>query len=704
MSSAMTDALPNDIATILQRLNELLQRGANDEAANLAALARRQFPVSPDLLRLHGVALMRVGRRREAQVAMNRAAELAPGNIEVQCNLASLAMAEGKVAAAIERVQRALTQTPGHPALLQILGTAYMATGHHAHARDAFAQAVKNMPQHPAIRLNLASAEMELGRLPEAEQHVRHVLQQVPTSDAAHAMLGHMLHLQRRPQDGAALLLQAGKLAPNNVQHVFQAALMLDEAGDLSGANDAFTDALARAPDSTPIIGQALFARRRLCRWQGLDALSERVIHAVSEDLPGAHPFAFLAEDTDAAMQLRCARTFAAVIEQQTTGFRQQLNLRHALPLPDSPIRIGMLSDGFHETAVGQHIVALIEALADSELDIHLFATTADDGGETRRRLSAAATLHDVSALNRKQLASLIHGTQIEILFDLNGYRGRGHAELMALRPAPIQVSWMGYTGSSGAPWMDYLLTDAITVPNTLREHVSEKVIRLPRCPQPSDPRRSVAPIPPRAFCGLPEKSVVFACFNETYAINPSVFARCMLILQQVPGSVLWLLTGPADTDDRLRQAARALDVSPERLVFMQRLPYSEYLARYAHVDLYLDTQPTNARATASDALWAGCPVLTRSGDTIAGRTVTSLLHHLGLPELITADNVSFIGMATALGNDPDALATLRRHLTEQRRTSPLFDMQGFAADFRRAMLAISTRYRIGRPPADLDL
>ncbi|MBE1158760.1 tetratricopeptide repeat protein [Dyella acidiphila] len=700
----MTDAAPNDIAPILQQLNELLRRDANEEALSVAARARRQFPVSPDLLRLQGMALLRLGRRREAQVAMNRAAEVAPGNLEVQCNLASLALADGKPAAAIERMQKALAQAPGHPALLQVLGTAYMEIGQHVQARDAFALAVQNMPQHPAIRLNLASAEMELGRLPEAEAHVRQALQHAPASDAAHAMLGHMLHRQRRPQDGAASLLQAGKLAPNNVQHVYQAALMLDEAGDLVGANEAFTDALARAPDSVVVMAQTLFTRRRLCRWQGLDGLSEQLQFAVSENQPGVHPFAFLAEDVDAAMQLRCARIFAGLIEQQTAGLRQQLNLRHSLPLPDSPVRIGMLSDGFHEAAVGQHIVALIEALADSELDIHLFATTPDDGGNTRRRLSAAATLHDVSGLNHAQLARLMHGTAIEILFDLNGYRGRGNAEMMSLRAAPIQVGWLGYTGSSGAPWMDYLLTDAVTVPASLREHVSEKVIRMPRCPQPSDPLREVAPAPSREACGLPEKGVVFACFNETYAINPAVFARCMLILQQVRGSVLWLLSGPADSDDRLRQAAAALEISPERLIFMPRLPYHEYLARYAHIDLYLDTLPANARATASDALWSGCPVLTRSGDTIPGRTVTSLLHQLGLPELITADSVSFIGMATALGNDHDALATLRRHLAERCRSGSLFDMQGFAADFRRVALAISARHRIGRPPADIDL
>lgn len=700
----MNDVSGTDIASTLQKLGELLQRGANEEAAQSATMARRQFPVSAELIRLHGVALLRLGRRREAQVALNRAAELAPDNVELQCNLASLAMADGRTGAAIERLQKALTRTPGHPALLQALGTAYMSTGQHAQGRDAFAQALKSMPQHPAIRLNLAGAEMELGRLAEAETLVREVLQQAPDADVAHAMLGHLLHMQRRPKDAAASLLRAGKLAQGNVQYVFQAALMLDEAEDLAGAHDAFADALARAPGSVPITGQLLFARRRLYRWKDIDALSQRVIRAVSEGETGIHPFAFLCEDTDAALQLRCAKTYAALIEGQVSAFRQQLNLRHTVPLPDAPIRVGLLAEGFHETAVSHHLAGLIEALGDSDLDVHLFATTPDDGSAVRRRLAVAATLHDASALNRAQVASLIHGAGIEVLFDLNGYRSHGNAELMSLRAAPVQVGWLGYTGSSGAPWMDYLLTDKIVLPHELREHVSEKVIRLSRCQQPNDPDRIQAQPPSRAACGLPETGVVFACLQETQAINPAMFARCMLILQQVPDSVLWLLAGPADADERLRRAASALDIAPERIVFMPRMPYADYLARYAHMDLYLDTLPVNSRATASDALRAGCPVLTRTGETMASRTVTSLLHHLGLPELIMGDNTSFIGMATELGNHPEALATLRRHLQQQRATSPVFDIKGFAADFRRAVRTVSARYRIGRPPTDVDL
>jgi predicted O-linked N-acetylglucosamine transferase (SPINDLY family) len=700
----MNQTQPNDLASVLHKLNELLQRGANEEAVQAAALARRMFPVAPELIRLHGVALLQLGRRRDAQVVLNRAAELAPGNLELQCNLASLALAEGRAQAAIERLQNVLSHTPQHPVALHTLGVAYMATGHHAQARDAFAQAVKNLPQHAAIRLNLATAEVALGRLPQAEAQVREALQHEPASDTAHAMLAHVMHMQRRPQEAATSLLHAGKLVPTNAQYMYQAALMLDEAGDLAGTDSAFTEALSRAPDSAAIASQLLFVRRRLCRWQGIDALSERVTHAVMQDEPGPHPFAFLAEDTEPALHLRCARTFAAQVERQTNALRRQLDLRHAVPLPDSPIRIGLLSDGFHEMAIGQHLVALIEALADSDLDVHLFAMTPDDGGEVRRRLSAAATLHDVSALTHPQIARLIHGSGIEILFDLSGYRGRGNVELMSLRAAPVQVSWLGFAGSSGAPWMDYVLTDAATLPPALREHMSEKVIRLPRCPQPNDPTRRIGEAPTRQACGLPADGTVFACFQETYAINPAVFARCMLILKQVPHSVLWLLSGPADTNERLRAAASALEVAPERIVFMPRMPYPEFLACYAHVDLYLDALPINARAAAADALWAGCPVLTRTGDTFAGRTVTSMLQQLGLPELITGDNVSFIGMATVLGNDHEALATLRSHLKRQRSDNALFDMQGFARDFRRAVRAISARHRIGRPPTDVEV
>ena len=447
-----------------------------------------------------------------------------------------------------------------------------------------------------------------------------------------------------------------------------------------------------------------LFSHRRLCRWSDIDALGERAQQAVARGARGIHPYAFLLEDADAEQQLRCATSFAALVEQQTAAFRQQLQLRYTVAAPKTQIRVGFLADGFDEEETGLPTIALFEALADSELELHLFSTAAGSSIAARKRLPPQIALHDVSSMNRREIATLISRCGIEVMFDLNGYRGSGHVELMALRVAPVQVGWLGYPGSSGAPWMDYLLTDAIALPDSLRPHISEKVVRLPRCHQPIDPTRKRVTPPSRAVCGLPDHGTVFGCFNESYMYSAAVFARCMLILQQVPDSVLWLSSGPADTNQRLRKAAAALDVAPHRLVFMPDLPHSEYLARFANVDLLLDTLPCNARSAAADALWAGCPVLTRSGETMAARNVTSLLHYAGLPELITEDNVTFVGLAVELGNNREALVALHKHLIEQRETSSLFDMQGFANDFRRMVRAISARHRIARPPTDVDL
>jgi predicted O-linked N-acetylglucosamine transferase (SPINDLY family) len=434
-----------------------------------------------------------------------------------------------------------------------------------------------------------------------------------------------------------------------------------------------------------------------------LDARAAQLRRAVDARREGVGPFAFLAEDADAGMQRRCAETYATVIERRMAPLRRQLALQPALPAPDTPIRVGLVADGFGAHATGLLLVALIEALAAGPLDVHLFATTPDDGGAIRRRLAQAATVHNLAGMNAAQSAQAIHAAGIEILFDLNGYCGKDNAELMALRAAPVQVNYLAYPGTSGAPWMDYLLADAVVAPDAMRPAISEKLLRLARCYQPSDTARRVAAPPSRAACGLPERGTVFACFNAGYKLNPTSFARFLRVLDGAPGSALWLLSGSAGADERLRQAAAAHGVAPARLVFMPHLPHADYLARYALADLFLDTLPYNAHTTASDALWAGCPVLTLRGQTFAGRVAASLLEHVGLPELITDDEAAFVASAIELGRNPAALATLRRYLAQQGRASTLFDMPGYARDFERVARWISARYRAGLVPEDCD-
>ena len=699
----------SDPEAVFGQLVPLLQRGEFTAAEALAAQARLAFPSDGELARLHGVALLQLQRRAEALAALEQAARLAPTSVEVQCNLASFAMQENNPDAAIERLRATLHRAPGHPAVLQGLGNALMAAARYTQARDAFAMGTHGAPRHPGLRLNLAGAELQLGNTAIAETYAREVLQMAPSFDAAHALLGHILRAQGRAPESADAYQRAERLAPADPQHAFHAGLMLDEVGRLDAAVQAYSRALqlGAASGSTSYgaaLSQLVFAKRRLYDWQGLEALSGQLHQAVIEGRAGVTPFAYLAEPVSAVEQRQCATTFAKEIEQRTAAQRQQLGLSHATAKPHAPIRVGFAADGFGEHATGLLVVAMFEALAKhAELEIHLFATTPSDHGPIRQRLETVARMHDVANLTHTQTAHEIRAAGIEVLFDLTGYCGKTTAELFALQPAPVQINWLAYPGTSGAPWMDYILVDAVVVPPAQRDGYSERLLRLPRCFQPNDTTRMLATPPTRTQCGLPDQGTVFACFNNAYKINPTGFARFMRILQEVPGSVLWLLCGVNGADDRLRAQAASFGVSAERLVFMPRLPHDDYLARFAHVDLFLDTLPYNAHTTASDALWAGCPLLTCIGDTFAGRVAASLLHHAGLPELVTDTEEAFVSMACKLGNDRAALVALREHLLQQREQSPVFDMQGFAADFCRAVQAVGARHRIGLSPIDLD-
>jgi predicted O-linked N-acetylglucosamine transferase (SPINDLY family) len=247
------------------------------------------------------------------------------------------------------------------------------------------------------------------------------------------------------------------------------------------------------------------------------------------------------------------------------------------------------------------------------------------------------------------------------------------------------------------------VIADRVVLPGMLRAHFSERIAYLPRCFQPSDPTRVVNEPPSRAACGLPPDGPVYVSFNNSYKLNPESMQRMFAVLRAVPEATLWLLSGPEGADERLRAAARSDGIDPARLVFMAKLPHPDYLARYRHADLFLDTQPYNAHTTASDAIWAGCPVLTVPGATFAGRVAASLNAHLGMPGLNAADDVAFVELAARIGRDRAMRDALRAELTERRAQSGLFDMRAFAADFAALLLRMVERHRQGLAPADLE-
>ena len=701
----MKQASRSELLALHHQLARLLDRGDAAGAEALATHSRAEHPQDAEIARLHGVSLIQLGRYAEAREVLETAAGLAPDSVEVQCNLANALLAQGQLDGAIEGLRQALRKHPGHAAVLMMLGNALMLAGRYAQARESYAMATHGAPQHAGLRLHLAAAELELGNLPQAVQHTDEALQLAPDHDGVFALRARILHAQGRIDDAAEAWLQAERRAPEQPLYPFHAGMLLDDAGQLPAAAAAFERALRLDAASGAALAMLVCAKRRLCDWRDLDVLSEQLHRAVAEGRDGVMPFAFLAEEASIAEQRRCAITFAASVGRQAAPLRRALALAPWRPNAGEPLRVGFVSNGFGERPIGQLTVGVLERLGDDRLDVHLFCLAPDDGGAVRRRLAdAPVTLHDLPASSPTDVAQRIHAAGIEVLVDLRSYGGGANSDLFEFRPAPVQVNWFAYPATAGADWTDYVLTDAVALPAPLREEFSEKVVRLSRCAIPFDAALSLAEPPSRAACGLPQEGTVFASIHGHHKLNPAAFARFMVILQQVPGSVLWLLAGAHDTDDRLRRAAALMDVEPDRLVFMPRLPHAEYVAWLGHADLFLDTLPCNAQSTALDALWAGCPVLTCLGHTLAGRQAASVLFHAGLPELVAEDEDAFIDMAVHLGNDRDALNTLRRHLHDVRTGNSIFDTAGFAADLRRALQAMGARHRIGRPPIDLDL
>jgi predicted O-linked N-acetylglucosamine transferase (SPINDLY family) len=265
-----------------------------------------------------------------------------------------------------------------------------------------------------------------------------------------------------------------------------------------------------------------------------------------------------------------------------------------------------------------------------------------------------------------------------------------------------VQVNWLAYPGTLGAPWTDYVIADAVVLPRELWPHFSECVAWLPRCFQPSDTTRQVPAPASRSHYGLPDEAVVYACFNNSYKLNAASFTRLLAVLREVPAGVLWLLDGPDRANQRLRDVAQREGIAPARLVFGASLPHDQHLARYAHADLFLDTTPYGAHTTASDAIWAGCPVLTCPGDVFAARVAASLNHHLGVPGLNAADDAAFVAAAARLGRDAGERAQLRSRIAGARVSSGLFDMKAYARDFAAVLQRMADRQRAGLPPAPL--
>lgn len=623
-----------------------------------------------------------------AEEAWRQALRLEPGNAEASFRLGNLERGRGEPKAAIAHYERALRSVPGHPGVLNNLGLALEALGERGRAEACYRDVLGADPQQPDALGNLASVLFERENFADSVatyERFFSIRREVPA-----AVWTRRAIAQQRIGDLAAAEVsfrEAARRLPDDLSIQINLAMVCVDLHRYAEAEPALLRALELDASNPYALSMLAHARQHRCAWAGLSEIFARLNHLLEaepvEGSANADPFAVLAMPTSPQAQLHAAQRWAR-------GLAPLAPPRPVVTLaPGERLRVGFVSSDFREHPVARQTVELWERIERGRIETFAYSTLPKDSGPFGQRIANAFEhFADVSAQPTATLVERIRADRIAILVDLNGYTTHARSEIFALRPAPLQVNWLGYIGTLGAAWFDYVITDRFTTPEDQQPFFSERFLYLPDYPYPSDSRREVAPhATTRAENGLPPDGFVFCCFNHQYKILPSVFDVWMRLLVQVPGSVLWLSPANAEATANLRREAAARGVDPERLVFAPRIPLPRHLARHAHADLFLDTAPYNAHTTSNDALFMGLPVLTCAGSTMASRVAGSQLHVLGLPELVTTSSRDYEALALRLAQHPDELGALRARIAANRDTHPLFDMERFAHNLGAALV-----------------
>jgi len=673
--------------------------GRLDKAQELYRAAIANDPDDVNAWYLLGVALLGAGRAQEALGALDAALRIAPDAAEPLYNRALARLALGRSDAAEADLRRAVASRPDIAEAQALLGRLVRERGLPGEAVPRLEAALAAAPGHKGAAVDLGLALQELGRTSDAIVAFRRASALVPDNADVWRCLAGLLTETGGGAEAAAAAKRATALDPGNAAAWYVEGAARQTVTDLDGATDALERAVALAPDYVDAAIRLAHLKANRCDWRD-GGLAARHLVELSQRLP-VWPWAVATLPSSAAEQRRAAEIWARAKTRQDAPPRPPR--RRA---PGERLRIGYLSADFHQHATAFLIAEVLEKHDRNRVEIVGYSLGPDDGSAMRRRLAAAfERFVDLATETDDAAAAQIATDDLDILVDLKGWTQNARPAILAARPAPLQIAWLGYPGAMGADWIDYVLADRIVLPPALAPHFSEAAIGLPDSYQPNDARRVVAPrTPPRASHGLPDRGFVFCCFNNVYKIQPATFDVWMRLLAGVPGSVLWLLSPYDFPKPHLRREAEARGIDPARLVFAEALAQDEHLARLALADLFLDTLPVNAHTTASDALWMGLPVVTCAGETFAGRVAASLTAAAGVPELAVGDLAAYEAMALRLAREPEALSAIRTRLAVARKTSPLFDAGRFARHLEDAFAFAVARADRGLPPARFDV
>jgi predicted O-linked N-acetylglucosamine transferase (SPINDLY family) len=647
------------------------QAGELAHAESRYAAALKLQPDFQPALHLMGLLRFQQQDLTAALQCFTRALAAAPANAPV------LWAARGETLLQLERAQEslrdfdnALAADPGLVAAWNNRGLALNALKRHDEALASFDRAIALSPVSAEPHNNRGDTLRELRRFTEALASFGRALAIKPDDWGALNNRAIALTMMGRTDEALACYDRALALNPD-----LPAALQArgnrrwTQKADLAGALADLDRLMQVAPDFPFSRGSRMRLAMTAARWKDFAAEKQKLDAGVRAGQPVIEPFIYLSlcdqpQDLKACAELYARMRFAAQPPLWTGGTRRA-----------GRIRIGYVCGEFRTHATLYLMAGLFEAHDREQFEIFAFDNGGGDGGPLRARFDAAVEkIVDIRELSDAKAAARIRALDIDILVDLNGYSGNQRLGIFAHRPAPVQVSYLAYPGTLGAPYMDYILADRAVIPQSEEKYYTEKIAWLPHSYQINDSKRAIGTIPSRVEAGLPVQSFVFCNFNHANKFTPASFTQWIRILSQIPDSLLWLLAPDALAKDNLRREANQRGVDPDRLVFAATLPFEKHLARLSCADLFLDGLPYGAHTTASDALWAGLPLVTCRGNAFAGRVAASLLTAVGLPELITEDAAAFEALALRLAREPTSLRDIRAKLAQNRATAALFD------------------------------
>ncbi len=716
MTSYQAHNTPVDTSPIVS----LIAAGQFAQARALADTVLATHPGHADVLYLKGLAARAQGDRATAIVAFNQAVRSKPDYKDACAELARTLEEAGQTALAVKTYEHLLkielagsAPRPAPPLTPQAQkavrdwfakGLEYMHAGDPENGAAAFRKVIAIQPEAPEALANLGLMLWRMSRAKEAEEVLLRCLRLKPDYAPAFNLLGNSYKVI----DGYTRALAAYRRAVAVDPHFHHGWINLGktyyEMHNFEEAIRAYEQTLVIAPTYLEAMCELLYMLHMVCRWDKVEPLKERMLATLHQSDQGAEPF-IVAAFAPAWLQLENAKRWTKKLYPAGKPYEA------ATPLPateraDGKLRIGYLSADFHCHATAYLITEMFELHDRGRFEIYAYSYGKEIAAAEQARIKDAVDhFHYIKDMDDAAAVDLIRSHGVDVLVDLKGYTKGHRLSLMARRPAPVQMHYLGFPGTLGAPFIDYFIADHVTAPPGADSEFSEHLIRLPQCYQINDRARPLpSPLMPRTEYGLPDEGFVFCDFNNPYKITPALFSLWMRILKAVDDSVLWLYETDPETTLNLRRMAVKQQVDPSRLVTANATVQAEHLARYCYVDLFLDTSPVCGHTTASDALWCGVPVVTLKQESFVSRVAASLLTCVGLPELIAPDMESYEALAIALARDPKRLAGLKQHLEDGRLDFTVFDSAATTRALEAAYIHAASLHAQKRAPHAFSL